>query len=174
MALNPFLSVLEKGDLRTTGEVDTVVKRVLRKSKEFDVLFPLLTHQNPAVRMRAADAVEKISIVRPDLLTKYKKTIFRIAEHPQQEVRWHIAQLFPRLKLSQKEMVYVEFILNKYLVNTKSNIVRVNCLQALTDLALQRKLDRAKIKRTIRFFMDEVGTPSIRTRGKKLLKDLEK
>ena len=51
--------------------------------------------------MRAADAVEKITARRPELLRPHKRRLLtELALIPQQEVRWHVAQMLPRLSLS--------------------------------------------------------------------------
>ena len=53
------------------------------------------------LRMRAADAAEKITCRRPDLLVACKQRLLdEIAAVPQQEVRWHVAQMLPRLALT--------------------------------------------------------------------------
>jgi hypothetical protein len=51
--------------------------------------------------MRAADAVEKVTRQRPDLLQPWKKPILeQLSVLPEKELRWHIAQLIPRLTLT--------------------------------------------------------------------------
>ena len=68
------------------------------------MLFPGLSAADPLLRVRVAEAVEKISARRPDLLRPYKKKLLRdIAAIEQKEVRWHVAQMLPRLELDEAE-----------------------------------------------------------------------
>jgi hypothetical protein len=76
------------------------------------------------VRMRAADAIEKISNRRPGHLQQHKKEILAVAASAvQQEVRWHAAQMIPRLNLSPAERVVAVEILFDYL-RGKSSIIK--------------------------------------------------
>ena len=66
-------------------------------------------------------------------------------------------------------MAAVRAILETYLKTTSSNIVRVMSLQALANLALAGKLDREDAARGIERYADLVGTPSVKTRARRLL-----
>ena len=59
---------------------------------------------DPLIQMRSADTIEKITVMHPEYLRLYKeKLIKQIAKIEQQEVRWHVAQMDPRLELNQEE-----------------------------------------------------------------------
>jgi hypothetical protein len=54
--------------------------------------------------MRAADAAEKISLKKPQLLAPFKAELLGLAEETAQaELRWHLALMVPRLPLSRAE-----------------------------------------------------------------------
>ena len=56
-----------------------------------------MLHEDSLVRMRAADAAEKISVKCPEYLKPFKKKLLNeIAKSEEQEVRWHVAQMIPR------------------------------------------------------------------------------
>ena len=100
---------------------------------------------DPVVRMRSADAAEKISRTRPELLQPFKgKLIRRVAGVDQQEVQWHVAQMLPRLELSRSERSQCLSVLIGYL-GAKSSIVRTWALQGLADLAEQDPGLREKV-----------------------------
>jgi hypothetical protein len=123
--------------------------------------------------MRAADAIEKISKHKPELLQKFKGALLgRIALIKQQEVQWHVAQIIPRLKLSESDTVKARRILGKYLKTTSSNIVRVMSLQALADLAVQGRVGKDAVIRDIEHYSSTVNTPSVLARSRKLLMQL--
>ncbi len=65
-----------------------------------------LRNSDSLVRMRAAHAAEKVSLRRPDLLEPFKaKLLQMLAEATEQELRWHLAQMVPRLRLSKQDRV---------------------------------------------------------------------
>ena len=71
--MHQLLRKLTGGDRRSIGNVESVIHAVGKKPALFDVLFGGLSVDDPLVRMRAADAVEKISADQPDLLQPFKK-----------------------------------------------------------------------------------------------------
>lgn len=74
-------------------------------------------------------------------------------------MQWHVAQMIPRLQLSNRETRKAFDILDNYLRSTKSNIVRVMSLQALADLALQGKIDTKNTLHGIEEYAELIGTP---------------
>lgn len=169
-------AVLEKltgGDLRSTGRSDEVVAEVLRRPEWFGDLFDGIMEHDPVVRMRAADAVEKITAVKPDLLAPYCSAVLdQLTEIPQQEVRWHICQLIPRLQLDAAERRRAAEKLKSFL-HDKSRIVRTFALQALADLALRDPGLRDEVFRLLEENAD-CGVPSVAGRSRKLLLKLQK
>lgn len=171
LAMHPLLSELSGGDRRSIGKADEVVDRVLKNPKLLSVLFDGMLSPDRVIRMRCADAAEKVSSKCPEYLEPYKeKLIHQIAKIDQQEVHWHVAQMLPRLELDQKERVVVFSILIGYL-NDKSNIVKTFSMQALADLAKDDKDLRRKVIPLLQDLM-ETGSPAMKSRGKKLLKEL--
>jgi len=123
--------------------------------------------------MRAADATEKITMSRPEYLYPYKHILInQVAAIRQQEVRWHLAQMFPRLRLTRPERRTVVNILLDFL-NDESKIVQTFSMQALADIARQdvsfRHLARQAIERHTR-----KGSPAVQNRGRKLLTRLRR
>ena len=98
-APSTILRKLEGGDRRSCGRTSEVVEEIRENPKLLADLVGGLTSEDPIVRMRAADALEKATRARPDWLTVFKNTLLRLAtESEQQEVRWHLAQILPRLQ----------------------------------------------------------------------------
>src|SRR5690349_289984 len=126
------ISVLLKGgDRRSIGRSNFVVKLVLRAPKRFAELIKCLWSDDPIVRMRAADAAEKISAAQPELLKPYKAELLGLlAETEQIEIRRHLAQMIPRLPLTQEERRRATEAFQLYLED-RSSIVRIKlkCLR---------------------------------------------
>jgi hypothetical protein len=95
-----LLKELSGGDLRSSGRANHIVARVAREPALFRQLFRGLSSRDRIVRMRAADAIEKITVDRPELLLPYKRDLLELAASSgEKEFRWHMALLLPRLKL---------------------------------------------------------------------------
>jgi len=126
-----------------------------------------LVSDDPIIRMRAADALEKVSKERPALLGSFRDVLLSEATgSDQQEVRWHMAQMLPRLELSRKELHEVVSLLHGYL-SDRSAIVKVCAMQALAELALRDRRLLPSVKATIEGACRK-GTPAMRARGRKL------
>ena len=169
-----LLEMLRGGDRRSIGRADEVSARVMKDPSLFGELFDGMLVDDPIVRMRAADAVEKVTAERPDLLQPYKrKLIGRVARIDQQEVRWHFAQIVPRLELTEKQRSRVIDILLSYM-DDDSAIVRTFSLQALADLA---ESDATRLRRKAIKLCEEAlasGPKSMQSRAKKLLVKLRR
>ena len=162
---------LRGGDRRSIGRVPEVVREVSKKPELAGELVVGILSDDPIIRMRASDALEKVSKDRPALLTPFKKVLLSAAtESDQQEVRWHLAQMLPRLELSRQEFQDVVFILRGYLAD-KSAIVKVCALEALVELAA-RDHDLILSVRPVIEDACRHGSPAMRSRGRKLLKVL--
>lgn len=171
--MHAILKKLQGGDRRSIGMVDEVVGIVLGSPSLFEELINGLFIDDPVVRMRSADAVEKITLVKPDLLKPYKRKLIRLAaDTEQQEVRWHMAQILPRLTLKPGDRKTIVDILFTYL-NDKSKIVVTLALQALADFAAEDKKLRPRVVRVLED-LTETGSPAIKNRGRKLLERLKK
>lgn len=166
--MKDLLRQLKGGDRRSVRGVPEVVDQVMADPILFPVVFDGMTDADPLIRMRCADAVEKITAVRPEYLTPYKKRVIRLAAVvEQQEVRWHLAQLFSRLTLSAPERGRVVEILTEYLTDT-SRIVKTFAMQALADIAVQDSELRSPIMERVKR-LTRTGSPAMKSRGRKLL-----
>ena len=171
--MHPLLQKLDGGDRRSIGRSEEVVADVLADPALFDVAFHGMRCDNPLIRMRAADAVEKITAQRPAYLRPYKSLLLdEIAAIEQQEVRWHVAQMLPRLELTEAERLRAFDILIGYL-DDESRIVKTFSMQALADLAVQDAALTARVIPILEAQM-RVGSPAMQSRGRKLLKKLRK
>ncbi len=169
--MHPILEKLKGGDLRSIGRANEVVRQVLRTPALLGELFKGMRSGDPRVRMRAADAAEKVTAQRPDLLQPFKRSLLNtIAKIDQQEVRWHVAQMIPRLHLTPTERVRAVGILFAYL-SLKSKIVRTFALQALVSLSYHDPELRKRVTRVLHQVV-ESGSPALKARGRKLLEQI--
>ena len=171
--MHPILKKLSGGNRRSIGYSNEIVAEVLAHPAQFRHVFGGLSSEDPVVRMRAADAVEKITAQRPELLQPYKRKLPEVAgSSDQQEVRWHVALMIPRLELTARERAVAVDILFGYLCD-RSRIVKRFAMQGLAALASADSALRAKIPPLLQE-LTEIGTPAMRARGRKLLKHLKR
>ncbi|HXM61664.1 MAG TPA: hypothetical protein VN950_12485 [Terriglobales bacterium] len=168
-----LLNNLTGGDRRSIGQSNQVAVLVLRRPALFPQLIQGLWSPDPLIRMRAADAAEKVSLRRPDLLLPFKAKLLRLLdEATQQELRWHLAQIIPRLRLSKTDRLRAASVFRLYL-SDQSSIVKTSAMQAIADLARidDELMPEAKDLLTA---ATKVGTAAMRARGRKLLRQLER
>ena len=171
--MHAILQKLDGGDRRSIGRSEEVVADVLADPTLFDVVFHgILVDDNPLIRMRAADAVEKITVQHPEYLQSYKSLLLGdVAAIEQQEVRWHVAQMLPRLDLTDAERAQAVNILIGYL-DDKSSIVKTFAMQALADLV---GTDTALLPQVLAMIEVQIagGSPAVQSRERKLLAHLQ-
>ena len=173
MPAKNILSRLKGGDRRTIGRSDEVAAIVSKNPRLFPALMAGLWSDDSLVRMRAADAAEKITRDERKLLQPYKKELLGLmADTEEQEVRWHLAAIIPRLTLNAKERQLAASLLNSYLEDS-SSIVRTFALQGLADLARDDAGMRPAVLEVLRESARN-GTLAMKARSRKLLLRLER
>ena len=65
------------GDLRSIGNANLVADEI-KNQNEFDALFQYLHDNERLVVMRAADAIEKVTLVHPEYLNPHKSDIIKL------------------------------------------------------------------------------------------------
>jgi HEAT repeat protein len=167
-----ILALLKGGNRRSIGRSNEVAAAVLVNPKLFAALVKGLWDEDPLVCMRAADSAEKVTRERPDLLVPYKEELLGLmAEATQQELRWHLAVMIPRLPLTAKERQTVVDLLIRYLED-RSSIVKTFALQGLAELAQGEPEIISKVVEILRTAARS-GTPAMKARSRKLLAQFE-
>ena len=123
--------------------------------------------------MRAADAAEKVTRENSKLLQPYKRELLGLmADASEQELRWHLAAIVPRLWLDGTERKLASALLRGYL-DDRSSIVRTFALQGLADLAENDLSLRSGVIELLREAARN-GTAAMKARSRKLLLRLER
>jgi hypothetical protein len=164
--------LLKGGDRRSIGRANAVAAIVASNPRLFPELISSFWSDDSVVRMRAADAAEKVSRTHPDLLGSHKRELLGLmTETRQPELRWHLAVMIPRLELTAYERKRASDALKAFLED-RSSIVKTSALQGLTDLALQDRMMRPGVIECLREAARR-GTPAMKARSRKLLQKLE-
>jgi HEAT repeat protein len=168
MPRKQILSLLQGGDRRMIGRSDQVAAMVAEAPELFSELIAGLWSEDPLVRMRAADAAEKVTRKKGELLQPYKGELLGLmAETEQQELRWHLAAMVPRMALNPKQRDLATALLVGYLED-RSSIVKTFALQGLADLAQDDPSIRPGVIEILRQ-ATRTGTAAMKARGRKLL-----
>jgi len=164
----------------SSGRTAEVVELVRAHPIKANQLLECLWDQEPAVAMRAADALEKLTRQRsmaPDSLMVLLQSTWKepliglLAEATHNKLKWCLAGVVPRLRLSVSECRRVADILQSYLED-RSSIVKTLALQGLADLARQDGSLLPEVIDLLRIH-SRSRTPAMRARGRILLKQLE-
>jgi len=155
-------------DLRISRRNEEVMRRI-KDQPSFDELFVFLFHHERPLVMRAADAVEKITRHHPEFLQPHKAHVLSLVKTSDHiELKWHIAQLLPRLELTAQELEHVWHTLHYWAMNpNEGKIVRINALQSLYNLSLMHPAFKTFFDDTLAALMHE-RIPSIQARTRKL------
>jgi HEAT repeat protein len=162
-----LLDLLAGPDRRRIGGSPLVVRRVLQDPRLLPALVRGLSVSDPLIRMRAADALEKLAHHRPDLLRRYRSRFLQVAQTSDHaEVQWHMAQLLPGLRLTKVQRDRARRVFRRYL-RARSSIVQAMALDALVRLASDTRAGQARTGRLLDAAMRS-PRPAVRARARRL------
>jgi len=158
-------------DRRSIGKSNALVARLEQQRELLPELVQHLWDPDPIIAMRAADALEKFTRSQKEVLQRFKNELLGLAEETrQQELRWHLAAVLPRLQLTSSELRRVMKVLTHYLED-KSSIVKTFALQGMFDLSIQHSELRPQIEELVNVALS-TGTAAMRARARKLLSQM--
>lgn len=163
-------SRLSDGNRLSVSGVADVVTYALDNKSSIGILIDLLRTDDPSLRMRAADALEKISTQKPTLLAPLETRIEILdiyTTEGQNDVRWNLIQILPRLGFCDMALPGITDRLLNDVKFHPSSLVRVAAMQALYDIASQNDQFRSKADEALREGMS--GSPAMQSRARKLL-----
>lgn len=169
-----LIEALAGGDLRSIGNANEIATQTTSQPL-FDDLFDLVFHKDRLIAMRAADAIEKITVTSPQYLKRHKNALLGLLLHGHNiEVKWHVALLVSRIKWTKTELKQAWDKLKEWALTTgESRIVRVNAIQALYNLLPQcNSLAPAELLQLVETVSRE-NIPSVKARLKRLYNSIK-
>jgi hypothetical protein len=172
-------SILLEGQGRISiGRAEEVATLVLAQPKSFFRLMECLWDENPGAVNRAAHALELITRDgQPGpikQLNSWKTSILGLlAEAEENKLRWHLALIVPRLTLTRAEGMRAANILQSWLEDDSSSIVKTMSLQGLADLTRQDLALIPAVQDLLRIH-SRSGTAAMRARCRLLLQEFER
>ena len=171
MTLN-IVDLLQGDDKRSLGDNDEAVYLVNQHPELLADLFEAFMLEDEVVQMRAIDAIEKSTRQHVEWLHPFKKIILQQSFLDQKkEIRWHLAQIIPRLSLTKAERIDVYDLLISTFMHDQSSIVRVNTMQALFELSQKDPSLSSDIESILHEALIS-GTAAMKARARKILAQL--
>lgn len=164
--------LLAEGDKRTVRKVDAAFQLLCSHPALLEEIIEMIQGASEALAMRAADCLEKFNREHVDQVEKYKDDLIHIlVEVSQKEVRWHLAQILPRLQLSQDDLEVASKVWIHDFYNSKSAIVRVESLQALFNIRDRYAKALPELKKALESAAS-ADSPAVKTRAAILIRSL--
>ncbi|MDX2775981.1 hypothetical protein PV379_01255 [Streptomyces caniscabiei] len=129
--------LLDGGHANSLGRVNEVIEIVLGDKTRLDELYGCLFDDDAWVRMRAADALEKICRVHPDWLLPYVDRFqSELFGSTQPSIQWHLAQIYAQVTLTDTQRHAAQDWLRTRIATTDVDwIVAANAIDALMKFA---------------------------------------
>ena len=154
------------------GRACEVAALLLADPRKAGQVVECLWDEEAGVANRAADALERASFRRPQILLRWKDAVLdRMLDAGENKLRWNLALMIYRTPLTEAETARAAAALRSWL-GDKSSIVKTSAMHGLAGLTgwnpsmLPEVLDMLRI-------LSRSGTPAMRARGRILLKRLE-
>lgn len=126
--------LLVGGKSNSLGRVNEVIGKVLKDKTLLDELYGCMFSEDPWVRMRAADAFEKVCREHPEWIEPYIDRIqVELSDARQQpSIQWHLAQIYQQVRLTTEQKQNALSWLAELLSSNEIDwIVAANSMKAL-------------------------------------------
>jgi hypothetical protein len=154
------------GDLRSTGDVATVLRRIERDPSLVAEIAGALPTTNPALNMRLMDVIEKHARSHPEAYERYADFFLdRLGPSQQKEIRWHIAQILRHVRLSKEQTARALALMTSYL-SDRSRIVQAEAAETYYPLAPDKARALRRLEARVRG-----AAPALKARLKRIAKD---
>jgi hypothetical protein len=135
------------GKSNSLGRTNEVIELVLADRDRLPELYDCLFEDDAWLRMRAADALEKICRQHPDWLVPYvDRLLHDFASSTQPSILWHLAQILAQVELSEPQKRAAIAWLKTVLASKDVDwIVAANAMDTLVHFAVAGWLPVAQV-----------------------------
>jgi hypothetical protein len=164
--------MLAPGNRLDAGRACEVATLLLKDPRKTGQVVQSLWDEEAGVANRSADALERASSRRPQILAKWKDALLdRMLDAKENKLRWNLALTITRMPLTEVETTRAEEVLRSWLED-KSSIVKTSAMHGLAGLTRWNPSMLPEVLDILRI-LSRSGTPAMRARGRILLKRLE-
>ncbi|HEX8182679.1 MAG TPA: hypothetical protein VF575_03695 [Candidatus Saccharimonadales bacterium] len=171
---NQFAEMLSVGGKSNSlGKVSEIIDATLSDQSRLNELYECLFDDDAWVRMRAADAIEKVCRQKPDWLLSYiDKFIAKLAESNQPSIQWHLSQIYAQVDLTLTQKQFVIKWLENLLANSRIDwIVAANAMDTLAQFTRDGSFKKDKMLALLAIQQQHKSNAVVR-RATKLLTEL--
>jgi hypothetical protein len=163
------------GHANSLGRVNEVIESVLNHKLRLNELYECLFNDDPWVRMRAADAIEKVCRVHPDWLLPYiEKFAAELSTSNQPSIQWHLAQMYKQVDLTSEQKRFAIGWLKELLSSKEADwIVAANAMDTLAAFTKGGSFSVAEMISLLEI-QQQHKSKSVVRRANKLLAELSK
>lgn len=169
-----FAEVLTAGGhANSLGRVKKVIEVVLDDKSRLDELYNCLFEDDAWIRMRAADALEKICRERPEWLLPYVDRFPKeLSVSTQPSVQWHLAQIYREVALTPTQKQFAAQWLESLLTTKEVDwIVAANAMDTLAQFVKENSFSEVSLKKLLAVQQHHKSKSVVR-RANKLLAEL--
>jgi len=148
MKTEQFLDILAAGEkTNSLGRTNEVIDTVLRDQSRLEELYQCLFSQDAWVRMRAADALEKVCREHPDWILPYIDRLARdFSTSTQASIQWHMAQIYRQVHLTDAQQKMAATWLAQLLSHKDADwIAAANAMDTLAQFTKNGRYPAAKM-----------------------------
>jgi hypothetical protein len=161
-----------RGGRLAAGRAPEVAALLLRQPRKAERVVECLWDEDAGVANRAADALERASCIRANLIAPWKEALLgRMTDSAENKLRWNLALMISRVPLTIAETERAAALLRTWL-DDKSSIVKTSAMHGLAGLTRWNPAMLPDVLDLLRI-LSRSGTPAMRARGRILLKSLE-
>jgi hypothetical protein len=135
------------GKSNSLGRVNEVIELVLHEESRLGELYNCLFDEDAWVRMRAADAFEKVCREHPDWLLPYiDRFPDELATSSQPSIQWHLAQIYGEVDLTDEQKRFALQWLQQLLSTTEVDwIVAARAMDTLLQFTKDGSFSESKL-----------------------------
>ncbi|HEX8763133.1 MAG TPA: hypothetical protein VF733_05245 [Candidatus Saccharimonadales bacterium] len=161
------------GHANSLGRVDEVIEIVLNNRRRLNELYDCMFDNDAWVRMRAADALEKICRMHPDWLLPYIDRLApELSTSDQPSIQWHLAQIYREVSLTDEQKYFAIGWLKSLLSSKEIDwIVAANAMDALVSFTKDGSFSVSKMTSLLEI-QQKHKSKSVVRRASKLLAEL--
>lgn len=162
------------GKSNSLGRANEVIEIVLADKDKIDELYNCLFEDDAWLRMRAADALEKICREHPNWLLPYIDRFPKeLAISSQPSIQWHLAQIYAEVELTPQQKDFAINWLKDLLATTEVDwIVSANAMETLVQFAQDGSIPKSDVIALLKLQQKHKSNSVVR-RATKLLATLD-
>jgi hypothetical protein len=161
------------GKSNSLGRVNEIIEFVFNDKSRLDELYDCLFDEDAWIRMRAADALEKICRVHPDWLLPYVDRFSAdLTSSSQPSIQWHLAQIYNQVDLTDGQKRFAIGWLKQLLSTPEVDwIVAANAMATLVQFTRDGSFSAAEMVSLLKIQQQHKSNAIIK-RANKLLTEL--